>query len=141
MRINMISVLVDNQERARRFCTKRLGFRKKTEVPLAEDLWLTVVSPSQSQGPELLLEPDRHPAAKEYKRALAKDGIPDASFARRERIPREAVGVEPRQELSAAACPSDRAGHGHADRGNTGPTCLSLNDSRNVDLRTLTSLS
>ena len=58
-----------------------MGFIKKTELPVGEDLWLTVVSPSDPEGPELLLEPDRHPAAKAFKKALVKDGIPAASFA------------------------------------------------------------
>ncbi len=81
MRINLASVLVDDQERALRFYTDVLGFVKKTEVPLGEHRWLTVVSPEDPDGAELVLEPDEHPAAKPFKRALVEDGIPFTSFA------------------------------------------------------------
>lgn len=81
MRINLTSVLVDDQAKALRFYTEVLGFVKKTEVPVGEYLWLTVVSPEEPDGTELLLEPDAHPAARPFKRALAEDGIPFASFA------------------------------------------------------------
>jgi len=81
MRINITSVLVDDQDKALRFYTDVLRFVKKTEVPLGEDRWLTVVSPEEPEGTELLLEPDRHPAAKPFKEALVEDGIPFTSFA------------------------------------------------------------
>ena len=81
MKINLASVLVDDQDKALRFYTEVLGFRKKTEVPLGEARWLTVVSPEAPDGPELLLEPDSHPAARPFKEALAGDGIPFTSFA------------------------------------------------------------
>ena len=81
MRITTTSVLVDDQEKALRFYTEVLGFRKKTDVPLGADRWLTVVSPDDPEGTELLLEPDGHPAAKPFKKALADDGIPFTSFA------------------------------------------------------------
>ncbi|HVI37663.1 MAG TPA: VOC family protein, partial [Gaiellales bacterium] len=81
MRINLASVLVDDQEKALRFYTEILGFRKKTDVPLGEARWLTVVSADAPDGTELLLEPDGHPAAKPFKRALVADGIPYTSFA------------------------------------------------------------
>jgi catechol 2,3-dioxygenase-like lactoylglutathione lyase family enzyme len=81
MRINLTSVLVDDQAKALRFYTEVLGFVKKTEVPLGEYLWLTVVSPEDSDGTELLLEPDAHPAARPFKQALVEDGIPFTSFA------------------------------------------------------------
>ncbi|MFD7660617.1 VOC family protein [Actinosynnema sp. NPDC059797] len=81
MRIHLTSVFVDDQDKALRFYTDVLGFVKKTEVPLGADRWLTVVSPEQPDGPELLLEPDGHPAAKQYKEALLADGIPVAAFA------------------------------------------------------------
>ena len=80
MRINLASVLVDDQDKALRFYTEILGFVKKTEVPLGEARWLTVVSPDDPDGVELLLEPDGHPAAKPFKRALVEDGIPYTSF-------------------------------------------------------------
>lgn len=81
MRINVCSVLVDDQDKALRFYTETLGFVKKTEVPLGEARWLTVVSPDDPDGVELLLEPDNHPAAKPFKAALVEDGIPFTSFA------------------------------------------------------------
>jgi catechol 2,3-dioxygenase-like lactoylglutathione lyase family enzyme len=81
MRIYVSSVLVDDQEKALRFYTEVLGFEKKTEIPLGEHRWLTVVSPNDPDGVELSLEPDEHPAAKPFKEALASDGIPFTSFA------------------------------------------------------------
>ena len=81
MRITLTSVLVDDQERALRFYTDVLGFVKKTEFPVGEHRWLTVVSPEDPDGVELALEPDEHPAAKPFKEALVGDGIPYTSFA------------------------------------------------------------
>ena len=81
MRINLASVLVDDQDKAERFYTGVLGFTKKTDVPVGEHRWLTVVSPTDPDGVELLLEPDVHPAAKPFKQALVDDGIPFTSFA------------------------------------------------------------
>ncbi|MEU6930843.1 VOC family protein [Streptomyces sp. NPDC046385] len=81
MRIHLTSVFVDDQDKALRFYTEVLGFVKKTEVPVGEDRWLTVVSPEDPDGTELLLEPDRHRAVGPYKRALKEDGIPAAAFA------------------------------------------------------------
>src|SRR3990170_5494429 len=80
MRINVTSVFVDDQAKALRFYTEVLGFVNKTEIPLGEDWWLTVVAPDQPDGTELLLEPDRHPAVRPFKRALVDDGIPFTSF-------------------------------------------------------------
>ena len=81
MRINLASVLVDDQEKALRFYTDILGFLKKVDVPVGQARWLTVVSPDDPDGTELLLEPDGHPAAKPFKQALVDDGIPYTSFA------------------------------------------------------------
>ncbi|MFE9206311.1 VOC family protein [Micromonospora sp. NPDC007230] len=81
MRINLTSVLVDDQRKALRFYTEVLGFVKKTEIPMGAVSWLTVVSPDQPDGTELVLEPDAHPAAKPFKAALVADGIPYTSFA------------------------------------------------------------
>jgi catechol 2,3-dioxygenase-like lactoylglutathione lyase family enzyme len=81
MRIHLTSVLVDDQDKALAFYTDVLGFVKKTEVPLGEHRWLTVVSPEQPDGTELLLEPDEHPAARPFKEALAADGVPFTQFA------------------------------------------------------------
>jgi catechol 2,3-dioxygenase-like lactoylglutathione lyase family enzyme len=81
MKINLASVLVDDQDKALRFYTEVLGFVKKTEIPLGEHRWLTVVSPDDPDGVELVLEPDEHPAVKPFKDALVEDGIPFTSFA------------------------------------------------------------
>ncbi|MEU5026588.1 VOC family protein [Streptomyces milbemycinicus] len=81
MKIHLTSVFVDDQDRALRFYTDVLGFVKKHDVPLGEDRWLTVVSPEDPEGTELLLEPSGHPAVNPYKTALVQDGIPAASFA------------------------------------------------------------
>jgi catechol 2,3-dioxygenase-like lactoylglutathione lyase family enzyme len=81
MRINLASVLVDDQEKALKFYTDVLGFVKKADVPLGEARWVTVVSSEEPDGTELALEPDEHPAARPFKRALVDDGIPFTSFA------------------------------------------------------------
>ncbi|MFF6907998.1 VOC family protein [Streptomyces sp. NPDC012389] len=82
MKIHLTSVFVDDQEKALNFYTGVLGFVKKHDVPLGgEDRWLTVVSPEDPDGTELLLEPDRHRAVGPYKTALVEDGIPAAAFA------------------------------------------------------------
>jgi catechol 2,3-dioxygenase-like lactoylglutathione lyase family enzyme len=81
MRINLASVFVDDQEKALRFYTGVLGFVKKHDVPVGEDRWLTVVSPQDPDGTELVLVPSSHPAVKPFKEALVADGIPYTSFA------------------------------------------------------------
>ncbi|WP_030548693.1 VOC family protein [Streptomyces albus] len=81
MRIHLTSVFVDDQEKALRFYTDALGFVKKHDVPMGEHRWLTVVSPEDPDGTELVLEPSGHPAVQPYKTALVQDGIPAASFA------------------------------------------------------------
>ena len=81
MRIYVTSVFVDDQEAALEFYTDILGFVKKTDAPADEARWLTVVSPNEPEGVELLLEPSGHPAVSPYRAALAEDGIPVTSFA------------------------------------------------------------
>jgi catechol 2,3-dioxygenase-like lactoylglutathione lyase family enzyme len=81
MRINLAGIHVDDQEKALRFYTDVLGFAKKNDVPLGEHRWLTVVSPEEPDGVELVLEPSDHPAVDPYKKALVADGIPFTSFA------------------------------------------------------------
>ncbi|MEU6586247.1 VOC family protein [Nocardia sp. NPDC046763] len=81
MRIYITSVFVDDQQKALDFYTGVLGFTEKHDVPLGSGArWLTVVSPEDPEGAELLLEPDGHPAVRPYKDALVGDGIPAASF-------------------------------------------------------------
>ena len=81
MRIHLSGIFVDDQDKALRFYTEVLGFVKKVEVPLGEHRWLTVVSPEDPEGTQLVLEPDGHPAVGPFKRALMEDGIPFTSFA------------------------------------------------------------
>ncbi|MEU7283468.1 VOC family protein [Streptomyces sp. NPDC045431] len=82
MKIPLTSVFVDDQANAERFYTEILGFAKKHDVPLGEGVrWLTVVSPDEPDGTELLLEPTGHPAVRPYRDALVEDGIPLAQFA------------------------------------------------------------
>lgn len=80
MKIVVTSVFVDDQEKALRFYTGTLGFEKKNDVPVGAYRWLTVVSPGDTNGVELLLEPDQHPAVGPFKKALVEDGIPCTQF-------------------------------------------------------------
>ena len=81
MRINLASIHVDDQDKALAFYTEKLGFLKKTEEPIGDAKWVTVVSPAEPDGVELVLEPSDHPAVKPYMEALVADGIPFTSFA------------------------------------------------------------
>ena len=81
MRITITGVYVDDQDDALAFYTEVLGFQVRHNISLGEHAWLTVVSPSEPDGPELLLEPAEHPAVKPYRDALVEDGIPLAQFA------------------------------------------------------------
>ena len=81
MRINATSVMVDDQQKALRFYTETLGFQLKHNIPLGEHSWISLVSAEAPEGTELVLEPDEHPAARPFKRALVEDGIPWTSFA------------------------------------------------------------
>jgi predicted enzyme related to lactoylglutathione lyase len=80
MKIGLTSVLVDDQDKALKFYTEVLGFIKKTEVPMGEHKWLTVVSPEARDGVELVLEPCGFAPAKVYQKALFDAGIPLTSF-------------------------------------------------------------
>jgi|SRR5678816_1042527 4-hydroxyphenylpyruvate dioxygenase and related hemolysins len=80
MRIKLISIFVDDQDKALRFYTDVLGFRKKQDFPVGGARWITVVSPEGPDDLELVLEPNGHPAASAYQSALRKDGIPITAF-------------------------------------------------------------
>lgn len=80
MKINLTSVMVDDQAKALAFYTDVLGFEKKVDVDLGPARWLTVIS-TESPDIQLLLEPNSHPAAKVFQKALLDDGIPATSFA------------------------------------------------------------
>jgi len=84
MKIVVASILVDNQAKAHAFYHQVLGFEPKDDIPLGKYRWLTLTSPNDPNGVELLLEPDAHPAAKTYKAALKQDGIPATSFGVRD---------------------------------------------------------
>ncbi len=81
MRIRLTSVFVDDQRAALDFYTNVLGFTVRHDIPMGEASWLTVVSPEDPDGPELLLEPAGHPAVRPYREALVADGIPLVQFA------------------------------------------------------------
>lgn len=80
MKVKLLSVLVKDQDRALRFYTEKLGFVKKTEVPMGEHKWLTVVSKEEPDGVEVVLEPMGFPPAVVYQEALYKAGIPLTAF-------------------------------------------------------------
>ncbi|WP_379134019.1 VOC family protein [Paenibacillus sp. sgz500958] len=80
MKIIVTSIFVDDQDKALKFYTETLGFVKKHDVPLGKHRWITVISPEDQEGTELLLEPNDHPAAKEYQKKISADGIPATMF-------------------------------------------------------------
>lgn len=81
MKIQLSSVMVDNQDKALKFYIDVLGFVKKRDIPLGEARWLTVVSPEGSADIELLLEPNSNPAAKTYQKAIFEQGIALTAFS------------------------------------------------------------
>ena len=106
MRINVMSVMVDDQAKALRFYTEVLGFVKKREIPLGEHAWLTVVSPEDPDGTELSLEPDEHPAAATVQ-AGARGGRHPVHVVRgRRRRRRVRAPGRPRRAVHAAARPT-----------------------------------
>lgn len=80
IRIHATSVMVTDQDKALAFYTEKLGFIKKTEIPMGEHKWLTVVSPQEQSGVELLLEPMAFEPAKVFQESLKEAGIPWTSF-------------------------------------------------------------
>jgi catechol 2,3-dioxygenase-like lactoylglutathione lyase family enzyme len=81
MRIKLTSIMVNDQDKALRFYTEVLGFRKKHEIPLGGGLkWLTVISPEGPNDLELSLEPNSNPAGKAFQEAMFAQGIPLAAF-------------------------------------------------------------
>ena len=81
MKIYLTSVFVDDQDKALKFYTEVLGFIKKADFPVGQFKWLTVVSPEEPDGVELLLEPNDNPATKPFQKALFEQGIAATSFA------------------------------------------------------------
>ncbi|ACX65708.1 VOC family protein [Paenibacillus sp. Y412MC10] len=80
MKIIVTSIFVQDQDRALEFYSEKLGFVKKEDVPVGEFRWITLVSPDVQDGTELLLEPNEHPAAKEYQKKIFAEGIPATMF-------------------------------------------------------------
>lgn len=81
MKIYITSVFVEDQDKALKFYTEILGFVKKTDIPVGEFKWLTVVSPEAPQGIELLLEPNDNPASKLFQKSVFEQGLAATSFA------------------------------------------------------------
>ncbi len=80
MKMYIKSIVVDDQDKALTFYRDILGFDVKHDIPMGQHRWLTMVSPEESNGVELGLEPNAHPASKEFQTALMKDGIPFTAF-------------------------------------------------------------
>jgi catechol 2,3-dioxygenase-like lactoylglutathione lyase family enzyme len=80
MRINLSSIMVDDQAKALKFYTEVLGFVKKADIPMGEYRWLTVISPESGDDIELVLEPMGFPPSKVYQKALYDAGIPVTMF-------------------------------------------------------------
>jgi predicted enzyme related to lactoylglutathione lyase len=80
MKIIVTSLFVQDQSKALEFYSEKLGFVKKEDVPVGDYRWITIVSPEDQGGTELLLEPNVHPAAKEYQKKIFADGIPATMF-------------------------------------------------------------
>lgn len=81
MRIHVMSIFVTDQRKALAFYTEVLGFVPVADVPLGEYSWLTVASPEDPGGMQILLEPNQHPAVVPFTSAIVADGIPWTSFA------------------------------------------------------------
>ena len=81
MKIKLSSVFVDDQDKALKFYTEVLGFIKKRDIPVGQYKWLTVVSPDEPDGTELLLEPSDNPATQVFKKAIYEQGIAATAFA------------------------------------------------------------
>jgi len=82
MQIKLTSVFVDDQDKALKFYTDVLGFQKKFEFPAGQFKWLTVVSPEEPEGVQLVLEPNNgwNSAAKGYQQEVHRQGIAAANF-------------------------------------------------------------
>lgn len=76
LKVTLTSILVDDQDKAEKFYTEVLGFKKKQIFPAGDARWLTVVSPADEDGVEIVLEPAGYPFAKDYQKALFETGIP-----------------------------------------------------------------
>lgn len=80
MKIVLTSVIVNDQNKALKFYTEILGFVKKKDFPVGKFKWITVVSPEEKNGTELLLEPDDNQLSKNFQKGIFEQGIPATSF-------------------------------------------------------------
>lgn len=80
MKIIVTSIFVDDQDKALKFYTETLGFLKKYDLPAGEFRWISLVSPDNPEGTELILEPNDNPAAKDFQKCLFEQGIPVTMF-------------------------------------------------------------
>lgn len=80
MQFHHFSVLVDDQSKALKFYTEIMGFVKKMDMPMGPYRWLTVAQKEAPTGMALLLEPNAHPAAQAFQKAMYADRIPLAAF-------------------------------------------------------------
>ncbi|MCR9268948.1 MAG: VOC family protein [Henriciella sp.] len=81
MKMYIKSVMVEDQNKARDFYTKTLGFKIKHDIPMGHHSWLTLVSSDEPDGVELALEPSEYPAARALQESLMADGIPWTAFS------------------------------------------------------------
>lgn len=80
MKIIVTSIFVEDQDKALQFYSETLGFVKKHDVPAGEFRWITLVSPEDQDGTEIVLEPNNNPIAKDYQNRLFEEGIPVTMF-------------------------------------------------------------
>ncbi|MDN7228217.1 VOC family protein [Planococcus sp. N064] len=80
MNIIVTSLFVEDQDKALAFYTETLGFEKKHDIPMGKFRWIALVSPENPEGTELLLEPNDHPASREYQQKIFAEGIPATMF-------------------------------------------------------------
>jgi catechol 2,3-dioxygenase-like lactoylglutathione lyase family enzyme len=80
MRIKLTSIMVDDQDKALSFYTDVLGFKKKSDFPVGQYRWITVISPEGPDDLELALEPNANPAGKAFQDAMFSQGIPITAF-------------------------------------------------------------
>jgi len=80
MRIKWTKLYVSDQEKALQFYTGKLGFQKKADFSQGNYRWLTVASPEDPAGVELILESNANPEGKAYQEALHSQGQPAAQF-------------------------------------------------------------
>ena len=116
MKIKLMSLHVDDQEKALRFYTDKLGFVKKSDVTQGDYRWLTVASAEEPEGTELQLALNDDPAAKAYQRAMYEHGQPAAIVLHGRRESRLRANPGPRSRVHDAANPGHRLDHRHAGR-------------------------